>query len=79
MAAIYSVCVKKFSLLQFQPRACVAYHWCQFASGREKSQGMDLSMEVEDFKSALAGPCAAMGDSFFGVLGDHLPHAWRSG
>jgi len=31
----------------------------------QKSRGEDLIMGVEDFKSAMAGPCAAMGDSFF--------------
>jgi PTS system mannose-specific IID component len=31
----------------------------------QMSHGQDPTMEVEEFKTLLAGPCAAMGDSFF--------------
>ncbi|ABA89172.1 phosphotransferase system, mannose-type, protein IID [Syntrophotalea carbinolica DSM 2380] len=59
------VCRKNLAYFNSNPVLALPIIGGSLRLEEQKSRGMDSSMEVEDFKSALAGPCAAMGDSFF--------------
>lgn len=64
-AELQDVCRRNLAYFNSNPVLALPIIGASLRLEEKKSQGADLIMEVEDFKSALAGPCAAMGDSFF--------------
>ncbi|MGE4544995.1 MAG: PTS system mannose/fructose/sorbose family transporter subunit IID [Pedobacter sp.] len=62
---LQSVCKRNLAYFNSNPVLAFPIIGASLRLEAKKSCGAELVMEVEEFKSALAGPCAAMGDSFF--------------
>ena len=62
---LQNVCRRNLAYFNSNPVLAFPIIGASIRLEEKKSCGADLVMEVEEFKSALAGPCAAMGDSFF--------------
>ena len=62
---LQSVCRRNLAYFNSNPVLALPIIGASLSLEEKKSRGVDLVMEVEEFKSAFAGPCAAMGDSFF--------------
>lgn len=63
--ALQGVCRRHLAYFNSNPVLALPIIGASLRLEEQKSYGLDLVMEVEEFKSALAGPCAAMGDSLF--------------
>lgn len=64
-AELQEICRRNLAYFNSNPVLALPIIGASLRLEEQKSQGVDPVMDVEDFKSALAGPCAAMGDSFF--------------
>jgi len=62
---LQNVCQRNLAYFNSNPVLALPIIGASLRLEEKKSCGSELIMEVEEFKSALAGPCAAMGDSFF--------------